>query len=174
MTTGKEGRQKRSTTAAVAGRGRPPSRQVGALCWSRSENKGFRILLITSRDTGRWVIPKGWPMRRRTEAEAAAREAWEEAGLLGRISARGIGVFTYQKFLGPKRWIPCVVKVFPMEAETLRKDFPECKQRRLKWFTPKKAADKVQEPELAALIRNFDPDAFAQPQEAEEATAAAE
>ena len=68
--------------AAASSPGQPPRLQVAALCWRRSA-KGLRILLITSRDTGRWVIPKGWPMRNRTEPEAAAREAYEEAGLRG-------------------------------------------------------------------------------------------
>ena len=91
---------KRST--AVAPPGQPPRVQVGALCWRRT-GKGVRVMLITSRDTGRWIIPKGWPMRNRTEAEAAAREAWEEAGLRGDILDRSIGVYTYRKVLGPGR-----------------------------------------------------------------------
>ena len=80
----------------------PPILQVAALCYRRSA-KGLRILLITSRDTGRWIIPKGWPMRNRSEAQAAAREAWEEAGLRGVIDERSIGFYTYSKKVGPGR-----------------------------------------------------------------------
>jgi 8-oxo-dGTP pyrophosphatase MutT (NUDIX family) len=148
---------KRSTTAALTGRAHPPSLQVGALCWRRT-GKGLRVLLITSRDTGRWVIPKGWPMRRRSDPEAAAREAWEEAGVQGEIALRSIGLFTYRKFLGPRRWIPCAVRVFPLEVRARLKEYPERKQRNARWFTPEKAAKRVGEPELRALIRDFDPE----------------
>ncbi len=137
--------------------GQPPRLQVAALCWRRS-GKGLRILLITSRDTGRWVIPKGWPMRNRTEAEAAAREAWEEAGLRGEISTRSIGIYTYRKILDPGRYVPCVVRVYPLEAREVLRKFPEIGQRRSKWFSPEKAARKVAEHDLAVMIRNFQPD----------------
>ncbi len=149
--------KRNSSRAAFAAAGQPPHLQVGALCWRRT-GKGLRVLLITSRDTGRWVIPKGWPMRNRTDAEAAAREAYEEAGLRGEVSPRRIGIYTYQKVLDPKRAIPCVVRVFPLEAHEMLQKYPETGQRRVKWFAPDKAARKVAEPELAALIRGFDPD----------------
>jgi 8-oxo-dGTP pyrophosphatase MutT (NUDIX family) len=130
---------------------------VAALCWRRS-GRGLRILLITSRDTGRWVIPKGWPMRHRTEAEAAAREAYEEAGLRGTVSSRSLGVYTYLKTLGAGRVLPCVVRVYPLEAQEMLQIFPETGQRRAKWFDPEKAARRVAEHELAAMIRDFDPE----------------
>ena len=91
-----QARKPKRSTAARTGAGQPPRLQVAALCWRRS-GKGLRILLITSRDTGRWVIPKGWPMRNRTDAEAAAREAYEEAGLRGIVAERSIGLYTYRK-----------------------------------------------------------------------------
>jgi 8-oxo-dGTP pyrophosphatase MutT (NUDIX family) len=144
--------------AAASSPGQPPRLQVAALCWRRSA-KGLRILLITSRDTGRWVIPKGWPMRNRTEAEAAAREAYEEAGLRGIVSSRSLGVYTYLKLLRAGRSIPCVVRVYPLEAREMMRTFPETGQRRAKWFDPEKAARRVAEHELAEMIRNFDPDA---------------
>jgi 8-oxo-dGTP pyrophosphatase MutT (NUDIX family) len=147
---------KRSRAAALAAPGQPPRLQVGALCWRRSP-RGLRILLITSRDTGRWVIPKGWPMRNRSEPEAAAREAFEEAGLRGEIAERAIGVYTYRKMLGRGRWVPCVVRVYGLEVREMKKLYPETGQRRVKWFAPEKAARRVSEPDLTALIRGFDP-----------------
>jgi len=144
--------------AAAAPTGQPPRLQVAALCWRRT-GKGLRIMLITSRDTGRWVIPKGWPMRSRTWPEAAAREAFEEAGVRGTVSSRSIGVYTYLKALGPGRWVPCVVRVYAMEAREMLQAFPETGQRRAKWFAPEKAARRVEEHDLAAMIRAFDPDA---------------
>ena len=147
-------------TAAGTKPGQPPHLQVGALPWRRSR-KGLRILLITSRDTRRWVIPKGWPMRHRTEAEAAAREAYEEAGLQGPVSTRSIGLYTYLKTLAPGRRVPCAVRVFPLEVQAMLRKYPETGQRRSKWFSPAKAARRVSESDLAALIRAFDPDGFA-------------
>lgn len=135
----------------------PPSLQVGALCWRRTRKGTLRILLITSRDTGRWIIPKGWPMRNRTEAEAAEREAWEEAGVNGTISPRPIGLYGYPKFMPKGKVVPCVVRVFPLEVEGSASEFPEAGQRRRKWFAPADAARKVQEPELARIIREFEP-----------------
>jgi 8-oxo-dGTP pyrophosphatase MutT (NUDIX family) len=137
--------------------GQPPRLQVGALPWRRS-SKGLRILLITSRDTGRWVIPKGWPMRNRSDPEAAAREAYEEAGLRGEISPKSIGIYTYLKVLGPGRRVPCVVLVYPLEVREMLKQYPETGERRIKWFSPEKAAQRVMEADLKVLIRQFDPD----------------
>jgi 8-oxo-dGTP pyrophosphatase MutT (NUDIX family) len=147
----------RTSTAARRSPGQPRRLQVAALCWRRSK-KGLRILLITSRDTGRWVLPKGWPMRNRTEAEAAAREAFEEAGLRGEVGKRSIGIYTYQKSLGAGRSIPVVVRLFPLETRELLREYPESGQRRVRWFSPEKAAQRVAEPELRQLIRDFDPE----------------
>lgn len=131
--------------------------QVAALCWRWNSKGKMRILLITSRETRRWVIPKGWPMRNRTNASAAEREAYEEAGVKGMICEDSIGLFTYQKQLGRRKSFPCVVQVFPLNVHTLLKTYPEDHQRRSKWFSRKKAMQKVREPELKALIRDFDP-----------------
>jgi 8-oxo-dGTP pyrophosphatase MutT (NUDIX family) len=146
---------KRSARAATAAPGHPPSLQVGALCWRRAGSGAIKVLLITSRDTGRWVIPKGWPMRRRTEAAAAAREAYEEAGVRGTVVEKSLGLFAYEKGVGHGRTLTCVVRVFPLEVHEMLRKYPETGQRRTKWFHVAKAAGKVGEPELAALIRAF-------------------
>jgi 8-oxo-dGTP pyrophosphatase MutT (NUDIX family) len=153
----KSSNEKAKRGAAMSGRGQPPRLQVGALCWRRTR-KGVRVLLITSRDTGRWVIPKGWPMRNRTEPEAAAREAYEEAGLRGEVLEHSIGVYTYRKVVAAGRAIPCAVRVYPLEVREMLKRYPETGQRRVKWFAPDKAARRVMEAELKVLIRDFDPD----------------
>ncbi|MBP7000824.1 NUDIX hydrolase [Amaricoccus sp.] len=147
-------KRKRSALAATQAPGRPAKLQVGALCWRRSGAGVTKVLLITSRDTGRWVIPKGWPMRRRTEAEAAAREAYEEAGVNGETGP-SIGLFGYDKNLGHGRRIFCVVRVFPLEVRKMERKYPEFGQRRVKWFPAQKAAERVEELELAAMIREF-------------------
>lgn len=130
--------------------------QYGALCFRREAKGAVSILLITSRDTGRWVIPKGWPMAGKRAADCALREAFEEAGVEGRIAGGPIGVYAYDKVLA-RGVQPCIVSVFPVEVDRLRKDFPEKGQRERRWFTPKKAAARVDEPELKSLIRSFAP-----------------
>jgi 8-oxo-dGTP pyrophosphatase MutT (NUDIX family) len=139
-----------------------PRTQCAALCWRRDQGK-VEVLLVTSRETGRWVIPKGWPVTGLPETEGAAREAWEEAGVRGQIGAACLGVYSYDKVLDRSGTapvaLPCVVAVYPMQVTATRRDFPEASERRIKWFPLAKAARKVDEPELAALIAGFDPDA---------------
>lgn len=128
-----------------------PSTQVAALCW-RKHRDGIEVLLITSRDTGRWVLPKGWPMDGRSGPEAAAVEAWEEAGVEGRVATETLGFFGYDKTIAPDIAHPCMVSVYPLRVATLSRRFPERKERRRKWFSAEKAARKVMEPELRALL----------------------
>lgn len=131
-------------------------RQNAALCWRMHRGK-IEVLLITSRDTGRWVIPKGWPMDNRSASEAAAIEAWEEAGVTGAVSDQDLGLFGYEKILQPTTSVQCLVRVFPLRVANLADKFPERKQRRRKWFTVEKAAKKVAEPELRRLLNGLSP-----------------
>lgn len=135
-------------------------RQLGTLCWKR-KNGRLRILLITSRETGRWVIPKGWPKQQVPDADMAMREAWEEAGVTGRISPIAIGTFDYAKVITREPEVEvalaCRVEVFPMEVTDLARRFPEAKERKRGWFSPRKAAVLVTEPQLARLISDFVP-----------------
>lgn len=130
--------------------------QYGAVCW-RVLRQQLQVLLVTSRDTGRWIIPKGWPIAGQTPEQSAAREAWEEAGVEGRILPTCIGLFGYDKIMGPTVSIPCIVAVFPLQVSRLRNRYPEHKERRRKWFAPEKAAEKVGEAELSALLVAFTP-----------------
>ncbi len=116
---------------------------------------GLMVLLQTSRDTGRWVLPKGWPMKGRTPYSAARREALEEAGVVGSIAKRSIGTFHYPKRLADGGTVMCEVHVYPLAVEGQRKRWREHRERTQRWFTPHEAAQLVQEPELAALLRAF-------------------
>lgn len=116
---------------------------------------GLRILMVTSRETGRWVLPKGWPMARKKPHAAAAREAMEEAGVTGKIGKTPLGAYPYLKRLKDGTDLPCMVKVYPLEIARQLKRWPEMGQRTLQWFEPETAAQAVQEPELAELIRAF-------------------
>nr|WP_289069582.1 NUDIX hydrolase [uncultured Aliiroseovarius sp.] len=128
--------------------------QFGALPF-RIKNGKVEILLITSRGTGRWIIPKGWPMDGETPAGSAATEAFEEAGVEGTISHDVLGFYSYTKNHDGQR-LPCVVAVFPLKVKKQLKSFPEKGQRRRKWVSQKKAAQLVWEPELRRIIKGFD------------------
>lgn len=130
--------------------------QFGALCYRVKRGK-VQVLLITSRRRGRWIVPKGWPMDRRTPAQSAAQEAWEEAGVTGEAHDRCLGLFSYAKQYQGMGTLPCVVMVYAVQVARLSARFPERGQRRRKWFSLKKAATKVSEPELARILRSFDP-----------------
>ncbi len=130
--------------------------QYGALCW-RPGSGGIEVLLITSRDTGRWVIPKGWPMPGLSPEAAAAQEAWEEAGVQGVMNPLCIGRYGYQKCLSAEASVPCAVAVYGLRVEDLAKSFPEVKERRRKWFPLAEAATLVAEPELQTIIAQFIP-----------------
>lgn len=134
--------------------------QFGALCW-RVRGDKVEFLLITSRQRKRWIIPKGWPVDRATPAEAARKEAWEEAGVEGKAVPLCLGIYSYVKYLDESDALPCVVAVFPVCAKKLLADYPEKSERRRKWFSRKKAAKLVDEPELANIIQHFDPKALA-------------
>ena len=133
------------------------ARQFAALAWRRGVDGSVKVLLITSRETRRWVIPKGWPMQGRTPAEAAAQEAYEEAGVFGAADATPIGTYAYDKRLRDGALLPVEVSVFPMEVFVEQLSFPEQGQRDKLWIAPEDAADKVDEPELKALLRAFRP-----------------
>lgn len=136
--------------------------QFAALCFRMRQGKP-EVLMITTRGTGRWIIPKGWPMPGRTPADAALIEAWEEAGVQGRVYDQCLGVFSYSKELHPTRDLPCLALVYPVKVKALAAKYPEKDHRSRKWMRPKRAAEKVAEPELAHILLNFDPRLLGKP-----------
>jgi hypothetical protein len=131
-----------------------PSRQYAALPYRRRADGVIEVLLITSRETRRWVIPKGWPAHGLSPRKSAKNEAMEESGAVGRIGKRSIGFYHYTKLLGGAP-VRCKVEVFPLEVETQLASWPEEDQRHVRWFQLQEGSDAVQEPELSALIRNL-------------------
>jgi 8-oxo-dGTP pyrophosphatase MutT (NUDIX family) len=129
--------------------------QFAALCYRVRKDK-VQVCIITSRRTKRWILPKGWPMHKQTPAQAAATEAWEEAGLTGKAYDTCLGVYTYQKEK-KKQTFPVVTLVYPMRVTNVHSDWPEAHERRRRWVSLKKAADKVSEPELKRIIASFTP-----------------
>ncbi|RMH87546.1 NUDIX domain-containing protein [Lysobacter pythonis] len=133
---------------------RPRHLQVAALCL-RGAGESREVLLITTRGRGRWILPKGWPMKDRGLAAAALQEAWEEAGVIGAVGETALGRYRYLK---PgrgrgKSWLE--VWVFPVEVRELAEDYPEAGQRQRRWWPLAEAVGIVEEPQLAAFLRRL-------------------
>ena len=124
--------------------------QVGALCL-RPNNGKTEVLLVTTRTTRRWTIPRGWPMNGKTPAQSAAEEAWEEGGARGNIGNDSVGVYTYHKEIAGRVELRAV-SVYPLEVTEVADKYPESNQRKHRWFPLKKAAKRVREPELARIF----------------------
>ncbi len=125
-------------------------KQVAALP-VRRVNGMIEVLLVTSRDTGRWIIPKGWEIKGLKCHEAAAREAKEEAGVEGKIGPKAIGRFTYIKAERSDQGA-IDVTVFLLSVRKECKRWREAGQRERAWFPIDSAAVHVQEPELSSII----------------------
>ena len=135
--------------------------QVAALPWRNTEN-GVEIMLITSRDTGRWVLPKGWPEAREPLCEAAAREAGEEAGLRGKhLPFRGRPLFLRQG-TGVRRGSALRSAGVPDAGRKVADRWKEKRARTRKWVNSAEAVRMVNEPDLCQIIADFcaDPDKF--------------
>ena len=117
--------------------------------------EGVEILLITSRRTKRWIVPKGWPIEGLEPHASAAQEALEEAGISGEIQKSPIGFFHYFKELRHNINVPCKVDVFALKVARQRRTWPEKDARELKWFTLAQAVQHVNEPQLRKLILKF-------------------
>jgi len=125
--------------------------QAAALCL-REGKTGREVLMVTSRGTRRWVLPKGWPMKGRTLAGAALREAWEEAGVIGTVEETPVGWYGYDKTRRGGLPLSCRVEVFRVSVADLAREWPEARQRRREWMTLDKAAGLVAEPQLRELL----------------------
>ncbi len=130
-----------------------PRLQIAALPYRR--RKTLEVMLVSTLDSGRWVIPKGWPMKGFDDHEAAAREAFEEAGLVGEISQSAAGQFHYfKRKKNGAVWL-CRVDVYPLQVKEQRRNWPEKAQRKTKWFPLEQAAMAVSDTELGTLLLNW-------------------
>jgi 8-oxo-dGTP pyrophosphatase MutT (NUDIX family) len=128
-------------------------RQYGAFPFSIDKGGRLRVMLLTSRETGRWIIPKGWPITGRKPAQAAVREVYEEAGLSGVVSRGGpVGHYRYSKRLATGKIVTCDVRVFLLHVRTELIDWPERNQRVRAWFSLEVATTLVADRGLAKLI----------------------
>src|SRR5262249_7635612 len=126
--------------------------QYGALPYRPSARSRPQFMLVTSRETRRWIIPKGWPKKGQLPHHSAAREAFEEAGVVGAVAKRSVGSFSYEKQLKSGGAVVCEVRVFPLEVRRQNKQWPEKQERVVKWLSASQAAEKVKEPKLSAII----------------------
>jgi 8-oxo-dGTP pyrophosphatase MutT (NUDIX family) len=131
---------------------REDGRQVAALPVAKdTDGRIHRVLLVTSRETRRWVIPKGWPWRGHPDHEAAAAEAREEAGAVGAIGEAVHGTYCYEKGLSNGSQT-IAVSVYLLDVAELLDAWPEAPERERRWFEVAEAANAVAEPDLAELI----------------------
>ncbi|AXI50224.1 MULTISPECIES: NUDIX hydrolase [Sulfitobacter] len=134
---------------------RPKRIQVAALCY-RETPEGKEVLMITSRDTGRWIVPKGWPIDGLDGAGAALREAWEEAGVSkADIESEPIGYYDYDKGLSEGMTTPVIAQVYLTRVRHIEDEYPEVDLRTRRWMPPKEAAELVAEPDLREILLNL-------------------
>ena len=134
---------------------RSVAKQIAALPFHWDKNGKLRVLMVTSRDRGRWIMPKGWTMDGKKPWQAANIEALEEAGAVGYVADQAIGAYHYTKNLGKSRSVRCRVTVYPMVVDKLKRRWKERDERKRHWFSLNKAAKLVEEPELSDLLREL-------------------
>jgi 8-oxo-dGTP pyrophosphatase MutT (NUDIX family) len=133
---------------------REHGKQVAALCW-RTGRRGLEVLLITSLNSKRWILPKGWPEPDLTPADNAAREAFEEAGITGKIGEQPIGHYHYLKEKKEGGGVPCSVDVFALAVTKELDDWPEKAVRSLAWMPVDEAIVKISEPGVRQVLKDF-------------------
>ena len=132
--------------------------QIAALCFRYRGGK-LEFCIVTTRSTGRWIIPRGWPTHKHTPYDGAAIEAYEEAGVRGRAYPDSVGAYSYDNPMGDDL-TPVMVVVYAIHVTDTAKKWPEKGQRKRKWLSRKKAVAKLTEPGLRQIVANFDPAAL--------------
>jgi 8-oxo-dGTP pyrophosphatase MutT (NUDIX family) len=128
--------------------------QCGALPFSITEEGEVRVLLVTTRGKRDWIIPKGWPIRKLTPGATAAREAYEEAGLLGAIiGEEPIGRYRYEKRRNSREAAVHEVSVFLFAVKRQLRKWPEKAERETRWFAATEASTLVVQAGLAEILQ---------------------
>jgi 8-oxo-dGTP pyrophosphatase MutT (NUDIX family) len=128
-----------------------PGRQFAALPLMVCDGETL-VMLVTTRESRRWVLPKGWAEVGVAPHDLAAREAFEEAGIVGQVVRESVGEFTYSKRLDTGETVLCKVVVYPLWVTRQLENWPEQHQRDTQWFTLAEAPMVVDEGDLVALL----------------------
>lgn len=134
---------------------REKAKQYAALPVRKGADGAWEVCLVTSRGTGRWLIPKGWPKKKLSPHETAAAEALEEAGLVGEIAQFAIGKYNNSKRLHFLASVRCKIEVYPLLVKNELGTWREDSERERRWFSPEEAAEAVAEKKLARIIRKY-------------------
>tara|TARA_B100000575_G_C22653838_1_gene400972 strand:- start:124 stop:537 length:414 start_codon:yes stop_codon:yes gene_type:complete len=135
--------------------GKSKTEQAAAFCYKKKKGKKY-ILMVTSRGSKQWILPKGWIEDDLTEKQLAALEAEEEAGVITKAQKiKKMGVYRYNKWLSQKSSVPVNVNVYSMPIKRLKKKFKERHQRKRKWVTVKKAIKIVSDKDLEAFLKKI-------------------
>lgn len=143
----------RKRTAKAKARKGKQIHQIAALPYRRDATGAMEFMVVTSRSTRRFILPRGWPVKGMSDAKAAAMEAKQEAGVTGRVSKRPIGRYRYWKRLSDS-FVPITVAVFPLEVVAEMQEFRERSQRMRGWLSPEEAELLIDDPELKSIIRD--------------------
>ena len=128
--------------------------QVAAFPIRISDEGQVFVLLVTSRETKRWVLPKGWPSKKMSDSKAASREALQEAGITGKIERKPFGYYRYRKAL-PGKFKMIDVAVYALWVRKQRQHWPEENERTRVWASLSDAARLVREPGLKKLLNEM-------------------
>ncbi|WEK49127.1 MAG: NUDIX hydrolase [Candidatus Kaistia colombiensis] len=129
--------------------------QFGALPWRRNKHGEIRVLLVTSRERGRWLFPKGWLAPGRSAPESAATEAFEEAGVIGDIDRQALGSYNYAKILSDQTSVDCIVTMFALRVRGTLLQWRERGERKRRWCHLSEAAEMVSDEGLGRLLREI-------------------
>ncbi|BCP53367.1 hypothetical protein K32_19840 [Kaistia sp. 32K] len=129
--------------------------QFGALPWRRNKKGDIRVLLVTSRERGRWLCPKGWIIEGRSAAESAAQEAFEEAGVFGDVGLQAFGSYSYDKILRDQTAVDCRVTMFGLRVRGTLLQWRERGERKRRWCGLSEASDLVSDIGLGDLLREI-------------------
>ena len=132
---------------------KPARLQIAALCMRPGETEN-EILLVSTRDTGRLILPKGWPEADKQDYETAATEAYEEAGVVGKTDPHALGTFSSYKGQSDGSKVPTRVLVFKLQFERQLSKFPELGQRHCLWLPFSEAVNQANENSLKRFLRH--------------------
>ncbi|MBB3810705.1 NUDIX hydrolase [Pseudochelatococcus contaminans] len=128
-------------------------RQFGALPLRMDDDGRMQVMMITSRETRRWIVPKGWPIKGLSGSQTAAREAREEAGVIGVTGKNPVGAYLYDKRLKDGGSTRCYVELYPLWVMDSAPEWLEASQREIEWLPVDRAAERAGDASLGHLLR---------------------